>query len=54
MAGDVGPDGDASAPFVPPGTGWPGDPADASTPVAATAAQVAELASDAGTLAPER
>jgi uracil-DNA glycosylase family 4 len=38
-------------PFVPPGTGWPEDPADASTPVALTAAQVAELARDAGTLA---
>jgi uracil-DNA glycosylase len=38
-------------PFVPPGTGWPEDPANASTPVAANAAQVAELARDAGTLA---
>jgi uracil-DNA glycosylase len=36
--------------FVPPGTGWPGDPADASTPVAFTAAEVRVLASDAGTL----
>jgi uracil-DNA glycosylase len=50
VTGGPGPDGDAAAPFVPPGTGWPEDPADASTPVAATAAQVAELASDAGTL----
>jgi uracil-DNA glycosylase len=32
---------------VPPGTGWPGDPADASTPVAATAADVHRLAADA-------
>jgi uracil-DNA glycosylase len=46
-----GPDGDAAAPFVPPGTGWPEDPADASTPVAATAAEVAALAGGAGTLA---
>ena len=29
---------------VPPGTGWPGDPADASTPVARTPAGVARLA----------
>ena len=29
---------------VPPGIGWPEDPADAATPVAATAAQVARLA----------
>ena len=50
MAEDPGPDGDAAAPFVLPGTGWPGDPADADTPVAATAPQVAELAGDAGTL----
>ena len=35
---------------MPPGTGWPEDPAEASTPVAATAAQVAALASGAGTL----
>ncbi|WP_217160074.1 uracil-DNA glycosylase [[Mycobacterium] fortunisiensis] len=32
---------------VPPGTGWPGDPADASTPVAKTAAQVRRLAARA-------
>ncbi|MEO3936269.1 uracil-DNA glycosylase [Dermatophilaceae bacterium Soc4.6] len=32
---------------VPPGTGWPGDPADASTPVARTAAAVVRLASSA-------
>ncbi|OMB85002.1 MULTISPECIES: uracil-DNA glycosylase [Mycolicibacterium] len=36
---------------VPPGSGWPGDPADASTPVAKTAAQVRRLASRAGSLA---
>ncbi|WP_030451955.1 uracil-DNA glycosylase [Herbidospora cretacea] len=30
--------------FVPPGTGWPDDPATPSTPVATTPAQVAELA----------
>ncbi len=29
---------------MPPGTGWPGDPADASTPVATTAAGVERLA----------
>lgn len=29
---------------VPPGTGWPGDPADSSTPVAVSAADVASLA----------
>jgi len=32
---------------VPPGTGWPGDPADASTPVALTPADVARLAASA-------
>jgi uracil-DNA glycosylase family 4 len=32
---------------VPPGTGWPGDPADATTPVAFTQAEVAGLASRA-------
>lgn len=32
---------------VPPGTGWPGDPADASTPVAKTTAQVRRLAASA-------
>jgi uracil-DNA glycosylase len=36
--------------FVPPGTGWPGDPADARTPVASTAGQVRELATSAGSL----
>ena len=33
---------------VPPGTGWPGDPATPETPVARTAAQVRRLAHDAG------
>lgn len=40
----------SGAPFyspVEPGTGWPGDPADAATPVAADAAAVAELAASA-------
>jgi uracil-DNA glycosylase family 4 len=32
---------------VPPGTGWPGDPADAGTPVAASAADVRRLAAEA-------
>ncbi len=32
---------------VPPGTGWPGDPADADTPVARTPAQVRRLAGSA-------
>jgi uracil-DNA glycosylase family 4 len=32
---------------VPPGTGWPGDPATATTPVATSSAEVAELASAA-------
>jgi len=32
---------------VPPGTGWPGDPSDGSTPVAATAKDVQSLAADA-------
>jgi uracil-DNA glycosylase family 4 len=36
---------------VPPGTGWPGDPAAASTPVAHDAAEVRALAAGAGTLA---
>jgi uracil-DNA glycosylase family 4 len=50
VADRPGPDGGATPASVPPGTGWPEDPAVASTPVAFTAAQVAELASDAGTL----
>jgi uracil-DNA glycosylase family 4 len=36
---------------VPPGTGWPGDPATAATPVAQDAAGVRVLAAGAGTLA---
>jgi uracil-DNA glycosylase family 4 len=36
---------------VPPGSGWPGDPATAATPAAADAGQVRELAASAGTLA---
>jgi uracil-DNA glycosylase family 4 len=36
---------------VVPGTGWPDDPATGSTPVAATPAEVRELAASAGTLA---
>jgi uracil-DNA glycosylase len=36
---------------VPPGTGWPGDPAAPDTPVAVTARQVSALAADAGDLA---
>ena len=35
---------------VPPGTGWPGDPASADTPVARTAAQVGRLARSAATV----
>jgi uracil-DNA glycosylase len=36
--------GDLFSSPVPPGTGWPGDPADADTPVARTPAQVRRLA----------
>jgi uracil-DNA glycosylase family 4 len=36
---------------VPPGTGWPEDPAAASTPVATDRAQVRDLAASAGSLA---
>ena len=36
---------------VPPGTGWPGDPATAQTPVARTVRQVERLAARAGTVA---
>ena len=32
---------------VPPGSGWPGDPATADTPVATTAAEVRSLAEEA-------
>jgi uracil-DNA glycosylase len=41
---------DAASP-VPPGTGWPGDPATARTPVAGNPADVRTLAATAGTLA---
>ncbi|GAA3674074.1 uracil-DNA glycosylase [Nonomuraea antimicrobica] len=37
--------------FVPPGTGWPGDPATAETPVALDPADVRRLAAACGTLA---
>jgi len=36
---------------VPPGTGWPGDPATAQTPIARTARQVEGLAGRAGSVA---
>ena len=36
---------------VPPGSGWPGDPATPQTPVAADAGQVRDLAAEAGSLA---
>jgi uracil-DNA glycosylase family 4 len=38
-------------PSVPPGTGWPDDPADADTPVAGSPADVARLAASAPDLA---
>ncbi|GLW62092.1 hypothetical protein Arub01_03360 [Actinomadura rubrobrunea] len=41
----------ARARFVPPGTGWPEDPATPDTPVAHTAQEVAELADKAADLA---
>jgi uracil-DNA glycosylase len=41
---------DAASP-VPPGTGWPGDPATPQTPVAGNPADVHRLAATAGTLA---
>jgi uracil-DNA glycosylase family 4 len=51
MADGQAPEGDAtSAAIARPGTGWPGDPADAATPVAATAAAVRQLAESAGSL----
>jgi len=42
---------DAFASPVPPGSGWPGDPADHSTPVATTILEVSTLASSARSLA---
>jgi uracil-DNA glycosylase len=44
VARDSAPDRDENPAFVLPGTGWPGDPADAGTPVASTAREVRELA----------
>ena len=44
------PEPDARA-FVPPGTGWPEDPATPSTPVAGSPADVRALAASAGSLA---
>ncbi|HUN35727.1 MAG TPA: uracil-DNA glycosylase [Trebonia sp.] len=41
----------ASEAFVPPGTGWPEDPARPDTPVAHDAGEVTELAASAGGLA---
>jgi uracil-DNA glycosylase len=46
-AGEQGDPGDSP---VPPGTGWPEDPATAATPVADTPAAVRALAATAGTL----
>lgn len=40
----------ARLPAVPPGSGWPGDPADATTPVATDARDVTTLAASAATL----
>jgi len=47
----AGPGGAAADGPVPPGTGWPGDPATAATPVAHDAAGVRTLAAGAGTVA---
>jgi len=47
---DPAPDRDEFPAAVLPGTGWPGDPADAGTPVASTAATVRELATGAESL----
>jgi len=47
----AGPGGDAPDGPVQPGTGWPGDPATAATPVARDAAGVRALAAGAGTVA---
>ncbi len=46
VPGQVTPDGP-----VPPGAGWPGDPATAATPVAASPAEVRELAASVVSLA---
>jgi uracil-DNA glycosylase family 4 len=50
VASDSAPDRDEVPASVPPGTGWPGDPADASTPVASSAEAVRELALGAESL----
>ncbi|MGV0811611.1 uracil-DNA glycosylase [Mycolicibacterium boenickei] len=42
--------GDLFTSPVPPGSGWPGDPADATTPLAKTPAQVRRLAARAATV----
>jgi uracil-DNA glycosylase len=47
---DSAPDRDEVRAAVLPGTGWPGDPADASTPVASSAGAVRELAYGAESL----
>jgi uracil-DNA glycosylase family 4 len=46
-----GTDGTAAGVFVPPGTGWPEDPASPDTPVARAPADVAELAESSPSLA---
>jgi uracil-DNA glycosylase len=48
MTPEAGQDGPSP---VPPGTGWPGDPATAQTPVAGNPGEVRRLAATAGTLA---
>jgi uracil-DNA glycosylase len=50
VARDPAPDRDENPAFVLAGTGWPGDPADASTPVASPAGEVRELAAGARSL----
>jgi uracil-DNA glycosylase family 4 len=50
VARNSAPDRDGVPAFVPPGTGWPGDPADAGTPVASSADAVRELAIGAESL----
>ncbi len=50
MTTTAGAPGDGSRAPVPPGTGWPEDPATAATPVAHDAAQVRELAAEAPSL----
>ncbi|MGD0703684.1 MAG: uracil-DNA glycosylase [Trebonia sp.] len=50
MARDCAPDRDEVPPAVLPGTGWPGDPANAGTPVASSAQAVRELAIGAESL----